>query len=91
VPPSAGLNWTHNGGKGVEMVYRGTGSSGAQWTESRVPVAAYNTAAGAITMAAAGFAAGKNKAYGQHLNLPEYYQNVFELLGDASLGRPGDW
>jgi hypothetical protein len=42
-------------------------------------------------MAVAGFAAGNNKAYGQHLTLPEYYQNTFELLGDATGGKPGDW
>lgn len=33
----------------------------------------------------------QNKAYNQHLHLPEYYQNVFELLGDATHGRPGDF
>jgi hypothetical protein len=42
-------------------------------------------------MAAAGFAAGNNKAYNQHLTVPEYFQNVFELLGDAAGGKPGDW
>ena len=70
------------------MVYRGTHSSGAQWTESRTPATAF-AAKGLlpghshIKMAAAGFAAGRNKAYNQHLGLPEYYQNVWELLGDA--------
>jgi hypothetical protein len=42
-------------------------------------------------MATAGFKAGRNKPYGQHLNLPEYYQNAFELLGNADGGKPGDW
>ena len=42
-------------------------------------------------MAAAGFAAGRHKAYNQLLGLPEYYQNVFELLGDVEHGKPGDF
>ena len=88
------LKWEHNQGAKIEMVYRGTHSSGAQWTESRNPATGYEAAAGGgghITMAAAGFAAGNNKAYNQHLTLPEYYQNVFELLGEAEGGKPGDW
>ena len=89
--PSGTFDWTHNGGAKIEMVYRGTHSSGAQWTESRVPVTRYDPATGHITMAAAGFAAGNNKAYNQHLTLPEYFQNAFELLGAAIGGRPGDW
>ena len=34
VPPAtaAKLNWTHNGGSKIEMVYRGTRASGAQCT-----------------------------------------------------------
>eukprot|EP01051_Picozoa_sp_SAG22_P011477 SAG22_NODE_1108_length_5550_cov_4.655109_5_plen_325_part_00 len=95
VPAAAGLNWSHNKGGLVEMVYRGTKSSGAQWTESRTPVQSYGPGLlpghHHITMAAAGFAAGRNKAYNQHLGLPEYYQNAFELLGAARGGRPGDF
>ncbi len=49
--PAGSLNLTYNGGAVVEMVYRGTAASGAQWTESRVPVASADTATGAITMA----------------------------------------
>ena len=48
-------NLTHNGGKGVEMVYRGTGSAGAQWTESRTPVQSVNVSTGMITMAVSGY------------------------------------
>ena len=88
--PSGTFDWKHNAGAKIEMVYRGTHSSGAQWTESRVPATGYDSATGHITMAAAGFAAGNNKAYNQHLTLPEYFQNVFELLG-ATGGKPGDW
>ena len=96
VPASSGLNWTHNGGSGVEMVYRGTKSSGAQWTESRTPATAFVHNAllpgrHKIEMAKAGFLAGRHKAYNQHLALPEYYQNAFELLGDAKSGKPGDF
>ena len=71
VPAASGLNWTHNSGSAVEMVYRGTHSSGAQWTESRTPVSKFVAGDGLvdghshITMAAAGFAAGRNKAYNQ--------------------------
>ena len=88
---ASALNWTHNKGAKVEMVYRGTRASGAQWTESRTPATGFDVGSGAITMAAAGFKAGLNKPYDQHLNLPEYYQNAFELLGDAAEGKPGDW
>jgi hypothetical protein len=93
VPPAtaAALNWTHRGGSKIEMVYRGTRASGAQWTESRTPATAFDVRTGAITMASSGFKAGLNKPYGQHLNLPEYYQNSFELLGEAQNGKPGDW
>ena len=89
--PSGTFDWKHNDGAKIEMVYRGTHSSGAQWTESRVPATGYDPATGHITMAAAGFAAGNNKAYNQHLMLPEYFQNAFELLGAASGGKAGDW
>ena len=83
------LNFTHNGGARIEMVYRGTRASGAQWTESRIPAVGYG--GGEFTMAATAFANGNGKPYGQHLNLPELYQNAFELLGHAALGRPGDF
>eukprot|EP01052_Picozoa_sp_SAG31_P024018 SAG31_NODE_2017_length_6663_cov_3.680530_5_plen_262_part_00 len=62
--------WTHNNGRRIEMVYRGTHSSGAQWTESRNWAAGFDASSGEFTMAAAGFAAGKNKAYNQHLGAP---------------------
>jgi hypothetical protein len=90
VPPHS-VDWIHNGGARVEMVYRGTGSSGAQWTESRTPATAYTPSTGSITMASLGFIAGLHKPYNQALKLPEYYQNAFELLGDGADGKPGDW
>jgi|EP01047_Picozoa_sp_COSAG01_P064960 hypothetical protein len=87
------VNWKHNGGAKIEMVYRGTKSSGAQWTESRTPVIAVrDTLLGThITMATDGFQAGIHKAYNQHLRIPEYVQNVYEMLGDAEHGRAGDF
>ena len=170
------IDWKHNDGARIEMVYRGTRASGAQWTESRTPVTAVDAAAGTITMATTGFQAGLNKAckgsrhaghpvpqdtpppvlqyltyicsttapnrrrpcaripepagvdrgsappFGQllvllvsgwlgwvfsrsrfpavalrrtadnqHLQVPEYVQNVFEMLGDAKDGRAGDF
>ena len=36
------FDWKHNGGAKIEMVYRGTHSSGAQWTESRVPATGFD-------------------------------------------------
>ena len=60
------FDWQHNGGAKIEMVYRGTQASGAQWTESRTPVTAVDADAGTITMATTGFQAGLNKACKGH-------------------------
>eukprot|EP00729_Bicosta_minor_P006900 gene6901-7060_t len=80
--------WTHNDGIGIEMLHRGTSScnysSRIQWAEHKLPVASIT--GGEFVMVQPAW----NHSNGTTL-LPCYVENVFELLGDAKLGKVGDY
>ena len=84
--------WTHNDGAGIEMLHRGTTScnmsSRHQWAESRVPVARTDpSSGGTFVMAQPAFTLSNSMGNG----LPCLIENIFELLGDAVVGRQRDY